>query len=178
MRPPESFVGQPIRSLQTMLQVIAEADPSHASLIPDGIYGPETLAAVSDFQRKHGLPVTGVTDQATWEAIVAVFTPSLVEISQAQPLNILLNPHQVLRRGSRHPHVYLIQAMLIVLSETYKSVSRPGLTGVLDGATADSLSTFQYLAALPMTGQLDKATWRHLALQYPLAASRENVSNL
>lgn len=178
MRPPESFIGQPIRSLQTMLQVIAENDPSQATVIPDGIYGPETLAAVSGFQRKHGLPVTGVTDQATWEAIVAVFTPALVEVGQAQPLNILLNPHQVLRRGSRHPHIYLVQAMLTVLSDAYKSVPQPNLSGILDDATADSLSTFQYLAALPMTGQLDKQTWRHLALQYPLAASRGNVSNL
>lgn len=178
MRPPESFVGQPIRSLQTMLRVIAQADPRYQTLIPDGIYGPRTLAAVSDFQRKHGLPVTGVTDQATWEAIVAVYTPAQVELDQAQPLNIVLNPHQVLRRGSRHPHVYLVQAMLTVLSDVYKSVARPSLSGVLDGATADSLATFQYLSGLPMTGELDKHSWRHLALQYPLAASRGNVSNL
>ena len=65
MRPPESFVGQPIRSLQTMLRVIAENDPSYVTLVPDGIYGPDTVRAISTFQRKHGIPVTGVTDQAT-----------------------------------------------------------------------------------------------------------------
>ena len=59
MRPLSSFVGQPIRSLQTMLRVIAEDDPTHLRIVPDGIYGPETTAAVSTFQRKHGLPVTG-----------------------------------------------------------------------------------------------------------------------
>ena len=37
MRPPESFVGQPIRNLQTMLQVIAQNDPSYTAIIPDGI---------------------------------------------------------------------------------------------------------------------------------------------
>ena len=79
MRPGESFIGQPIRSLQTMLQVIAENDSSHPPLIPDGIYGPDTVKAVSVFQRKHGLPVTGVTDLATWEAIHAVYAPALVE---------------------------------------------------------------------------------------------------
>ena len=78
MRPPESFVGQPIRSLQTMLRVIAENDPTHVRLVPDGIYGPETTRAVSVFQRNHGLPVTGVTNQATWEAVVAVYEPALV----------------------------------------------------------------------------------------------------
>lgn len=178
MRPPESFLGQPIRSLQTMLRVIAEADPSHISVIPDGIYGPETMRAVSDFQRRHGLPVTGVTNQETWEAIVAVYNPALVEIDQAQPINVILNPGQVIRRGQRHPNVYLAQSILTVLAQVYKSVARPALTGLLDDATSDSLSTFQALSALPMTGNLDKQTWRHLALQYPLAANLQNVSNL
>ena len=71
MRPKESFVAQPIRSLQTMLRVIAEDDPSHPTVIPDGIYGPETMAAVSHFQRRHGLGVSGITDQDTWEAKLA-----------------------------------------------------------------------------------------------------------
>lgn len=178
MRPPESFLGQPIRSLQTMLRVIAEADPSHMSVIPDGIYGPETMRAVSDFQRRHGLPITGITNQATWEAIVAVYTPALVEIDQAEPVQVIFNPGQVIRRGQRHPNVYLAQGMLTVLAQVYKSVAKPSLSGLLDGATADSLGTFQALSALPMTGNLDRQTWRHLALQYPLAANLQNVSNL
>lgn len=178
MRPPESFLGQPIRSLQTMLRVIARADPSHLNVIPDGIYGPETMAAVSDFQRKHGLPVTGVTDQRTWEAIVAVYTPALVQVAPAQPLDVIFNTGQVIRRGQRHPNVYLAQSILTVLAQAYKSVAMPSLSGLLDGATADSLSTFQQLSALPATGNLDKQTWRHLALHYPLAARLQNVSNL
>lgn len=161
-----------------MLRVIAQADPSHPSLIPDGIYGPETMAAVSAFQRRHGLAVTGVTDQATWDTIVAVYAPALVEIDQAQPLEVILDPGQVIRRGQRHPHVYLAQSILTVLSQVYESISRPGLTGVLDEATAQALAAFQYLCTLPSTGELDKQTWRQLALQYPLAASRGNVSKI
>ena len=171
MRPPESFIGQPIRSLQTMLRVIAEDDPSHMRIIPDGIYGPETMAAVSTFQRLHGLPVTGVTDQPTWEAIVAVYEPALVRVDEAQPVDIILNPGQVIRKGERSPYMYLVQAMLTVLADVYKSVGIPGLTGILDEATADSLATFQLLSGLPMTGNLDKHTWKHLALQFPLAAN-------
>ena len=45
MRPLSSVVGQPIRSLQTMLRVIAEDDPTHQRIVPDGIYGPQTTAA-------------------------------------------------------------------------------------------------------------------------------------
>ena len=173
MRPMESFVGQPIRSLQTMLRIIAENDPTHPSVIPDGIYGPQTMAAVSEFQRRHGLPVTGVTDQATWESIVAAHEPALISIDAAQPIEIILNPNQVIRRGERHPAVGLAQEMLLVLADVYGSVGTPTKSGILDDPTADSLSSFQMLSRLPMTGDLDKRTWKHLALQYPLAANRK-----
>lgn len=171
MRPSESFIGQPIRSLQTMLRVIAEDDDAHKMVIPDGIYGPETRAAVSIFQRLHGLPVTGVTDQPTWEAIVAVYDPALIRLDAAQGLDILLNPGQVIRKGEKHPNLHLIQGMLTVLSEVYNSIGMPGRTGILDEATSDAIGTFQALSGLPVTGELDKQTWKHLALHYPLAAN-------
>lgn len=173
MRPMESFVGQPIRSLQTMLRIIAEYDGSIPSVIPDGIYGSQTMAAVSEFQRQHGIPVTGITDQSTWEAIVAAHEPALISIDAAQPVEVILNANQVIRRGERHPVVPLAQAMLQILAEVYGSVGTPSQSGVLDHPTADSISSFQMLSALPMTGDLDKRTWKHLALQYPLASNRK-----
>ena len=170
MRPLGSFVGQPIRSLQTMLRVLAEDDPSHRRVIPDGIYGPETTAAVARFQRLHGLSVTGITDQATWDAVVLEYEPALIRIGEAWPVHPVFEPGQVIRSGQRHPNLYLAQAILAVLAEGYGSIPSPGLTGTLDDATADALGRFQELSGLPMTGQLDKHTWKHLALQYPLAA--------
>ena len=171
MRPEESFINQPIRSLQTMLRVIAENDPQHQRIIPDGIYGPETVTAVSTFQRLHGLPVTGVTDNRTWDTVTQIYEEALIEQDQAYPLWIVMNPGQIIRRGERHPNLYLVQAILSVLSENYDSIGRPESTGILDPSTADALSAFQELSGLPMTGNLDKHTWKHLALQYPMAAN-------
>ena len=171
MRPPESFIGQPIRSLQTMLRFIAEDDPRHMTLVPDGIYGPETTAAVSRFQQLHGLPVTGITDQPTWEMILSIYEPAFVSQAESPPLEIILNPGQVIRKGEKHPHIYIVQGILHVLSQRYESIPSPGTDGILDEATADALASFQYLSALPMTGNLDKNTWKHLAAQYTLAAN-------
>lgn len=171
MRPGDSFVAQPIRSLQTMLRVLAEHDGKYFRVIPDGIYGPQTMSAVSAFQRNHGLPATGVTDQTTWDAIVAAYEPALIQVVEAQPLQIILNPGQVLRRGDSSPYLYVAQAVLLVLSQTYASVGTPSQSGVLDAQTADSLASFQALSGLPMTGTLDKITWKHLALHFPLAAN-------
>lgn len=172
MRPPESFISQPIRSLQTMLRVIAQEDTKQPNVIPDGIYGTQTMNAVAAFQRNHGLPPTGVTDQRTWESVVAVYEPALIRVGPAQPLEIILHPGQVIRRGDREPNVYIVQAVLTVLAQVYSSITPPSQTGVLDEATAIALAAFQELTGLPQTGELDKVTWKQLALHYPLAANK------
>ena len=177
MRPVESFIAQPVRSLQTMLRVIREDAGYTDNVIPDGIYGSSTMEAVSQFQREHGLPVTGVTDQDTWEMIVEQYHPALTRIGPAEPLQLILNPNQVIRKGEYHPYLYLIQSMLLALSEIYGSVPAPKITGVLDFSTGESIAAFQYLSALPQTGEVDKITWKHLARQYPLAVNRKHSRN-
>ncbi len=174
MRPGESFVGQPIRSLQTMLRVLAQYDGKYASVVPDGIYGPQTMAAVAHFQRLHGLRVTGVTDQQTWDMIVNAYEPALVHMDSAQTLEIILNPSEVITLGQSSPNMFVVQALLAVLSQVYGSVGAPSHSGTLDTVTAESLSSFQALSGLPMTGNLDKITWKHLALQYPLASNLQS----
>ena len=171
MRPDESFVSQPIRSLQTMLRVLAEHDDRYLTLIPDGIYGPSTIRAVSNFQRIHGLPVTGITDQQTWEHIAAAYEPALIHVDEAQPVQIILNPNEVLRRGDESPYLRVAQALLYELALVYSSIGTPSQNGILDELTADSIASFQLLSGLPMTGELDKVTWKHLALHFPLAAN-------
>ena len=74
MRPNESFIGQPIRSLQTMLRVISEHDPAHQTVVPDGIYGSATRNAVIAAQRRFGLPQTGEVDFNTWDEIYDQFS--------------------------------------------------------------------------------------------------------
>lgn len=170
MRPEETFVSQPVRSLQQMLRTLHEADDSHPRVIPDGIYGQKTINAVSAFQRLHGLPITGVADQDTWEAIAAAYEPALTEVDHAQAVEIILNPGQPIRPGEDSPYLYVAQSMLLVLSRTYASVTVPTHSGILDEATAQSIISFQALASLPQTGELDKRTWKHLALHFPLAA--------
>ena len=178
MRPPDSFVGQPVRSLQTMLRVIAQEDEDQPSLIPDGIYGPQTMTAVAAFQRNHGLPPTGVTNQDTWESVTAVYEPALIRIGPAQPLELILDPGEVLERGSQSPDLFIIQGMLTVLSRVYGSITPPELSGELDEATSLSVASFQELSGLPQTGELDKITWKHLALHYPLATNLNREDRL
>ena len=97
MRPNESFVEQPVRSLQTMLRVLAEDDHRQPTVIPDGIFGPDTMNAVSVFQRRLGIPITGIVDQITWDAIVLQYEEALIRVDKAEPIEILINNNQVFR---------------------------------------------------------------------------------
>ena len=173
MRPNDSFVSQPIRSLQTMLRVIAEDDPTLPTVIPDGVYDQETITAVSAFQRRNGLPVTGVADQATWESVVDIYEEALVRIGKAAPIEIVLDPNQVFRLGDSSPYLYLLQSMLTYLSLSHPGITTPPHNGVLDSPTAEALAGFQLLAGLPPTGEMDKLTWKYLVNQFTLNANRQ-----
>ena len=172
MKPAESFLDQPIRSLQTMLRTIASVEPNQLNVMPDGIYGSQTAAAVRSFQRRQGLNPTGVVDQATHDRIVQEYQRAYIEAQKAHPVQITLDPGQILRRGERNNHIYLIQSMLTVLSLLDPSIPAPPHTGILDAQTQSSVAAFQTLAGLPPTGEVDKRTWKDLALYYALAADQ------
>ncbi len=176
MRPAESFVEQPIRSLQTMLRVIAEDDKRLPTVVPDGIYGPTTMQAIAAFQRKAGLPATGVTDQTTWEAVSLAYESALIRVDKAEPIEIIMDAGQVYRLGDQNPYVYLLQSLLIQLSLQHPRIRTPEHTGTFDNLTQDAVTDFQALAGLPTTGELDKITWKHLALQYALYTHHINAT--
>ncbi|MBI1250969.1 MAG: hypothetical protein GC189_05835 [Alphaproteobacteria bacterium] len=56
--------GAAVQTLQRMLNALG-----YAVGVDDGIFGPGTRRAVLAFQDEHGLPATGVADQATRDAI-------------------------------------------------------------------------------------------------------------
>lgn len=66
--------GEKVSQLQSQLNRIAQNYPAIPTLVVDGIYGPATSASVSAFQRIFGLPVTGVTDFATWYKVSDIYT--------------------------------------------------------------------------------------------------------
>ena len=61
--------------------------------------------------------------------------------------------------------------MLIAMAKDYGSIPEPPLSGTLDSGTAESISSFQRLNGLPITGNLDKITWKNLVLQFQLNAA-------
>ena len=66
--------GNKIRHLQYMLSMLSEFIDEIPNISIDGIYGPATESAVRAVQRWFGLPITGITDSATWDEIYDQFS--------------------------------------------------------------------------------------------------------
>ena len=115
-----------------MLRVLYPNSP----LSVDGIYGQATKTEVEKYQKDYGLPITGVVDQATWDDMRKSYQRELVLLNKAEPLQIVLQPHQVLKSGSDNIHMYLIQALLTALHRF--SRSRASLTRRRNGRSYGS----------------------------------------
>lgn len=106
----------------------------------DGIFGRLTETAVRSFQTNRSLPVTGVVDTATWQALAA-----------SPPADVVMRP------GDRGPGVLDLQKRL--LAAGLDPGPRDGIYGRL---TETAVKTYQQRAGLPATGVLDRPTWDHL----------------
>ena len=69
----QGSTGDKVRQMQEQINVIAGAYPAIPKVTVDGIYGPGTAAAVREIQSVFGLPVTGITDYATWYKISEIY---------------------------------------------------------------------------------------------------------
>ena len=178
MKPTESFIDQPIRGLQTMLRVIALDDPTIPLIVPDGIYGQTTLRAVTAFQRRENLPLTGITDQRTWDAIVRSYQPAQARVGKAEPIEIIMDRNQVFSLGDEGPYIFLMQSMLIWLFSFEEETPALQHNGRFDKDTQNALIAFQELAGLEPTGELDKYTWMHLSRHFTLSAHHHSPRNV
>lgn len=171
MRQARTFWNQPICSLQWMLRTIAQYEGDMDVLVPSGIYEPLTQIAVSKFQRSHGLPVTGVTDYNTWNKVVQAYDEAIVMISPAQSIDPEYQAVFPPAEGQYSPYLHLAQCMLFFLANFYHGVFQPETTGYMNETTRQSFSDFQRLCALPVTGRMDKRTWKYLALHFAAATA-------
>lgn len=65
--------GEDVRTIQTQLNGVAKNFPAIPRIPADGIFGPATQAAVTEFQKIFHLPQTGSVDFASWYEISNVF---------------------------------------------------------------------------------------------------------
>lgn len=140
-------LGRPIYNLQTMLRLLSQIDNRILPVIPDGLYGANTYAAVRSYQKINGLPAIGTTNPETWNSIVSQYNAVLLSTVPTDGL-------------------YLIQAMLSAISQQYPQITAPPVTGKNNPQTEAGLRFIQTAAGLPPSGVLTAETQRALRALY------------
>jgi peptidoglycan hydrolase-like protein with peptidoglycan-binding domain len=111
------------------------------TLAVDGVFGSLTETATKEFQQSVGLPVTGVVDEATWEAL-----PN----GNAMP---------ILSEGSKGAVVRSLQEVLTRGAFGLWNTTPKGIDGIFGPNTAASVRAFQSWARLEADGVVGQETW-------------------
>lgn len=171
-------IGPNVVVIQTELNRISQNYPSIPKVYPvDGIFGAQTENAVRRFQQIFNLQSDGIVGQATWYALVRLYTAvtNLSELrSQGQRYYAIswatTNP---IRQGDRGIRVEQLQYMLQVLAAYIPSIPSISVDGIFGPATRDAVLAAQRRFALPQTGVVNYDTWEAIYDQF---SGIENVS--
>ena len=124
------------------------------------VYTRQAELAIEEFQRTRGLPVTGVIDLDTWTYLyyqyVAAYQylfPNCAATGSVPP------PFSTLGLGSRGILVEQLQIWINTLSAYYCDMIAQDVTGVYDETTESNVYLLQEFLDLPLTGEVDQATW-------------------
>ena len=160
---PLNYLGAPILSLQSMLAVLSKAGGELPSVIPDGVYGPETTRAVSAFQR-------------TWNLIVDAFTRLSPLVLPAASLSIVWQPLQAISYGEENLQLPLIQGMLVAIRGIFPDMPELRVTGIHDAASVRAVRWFQQKSGLKPDGVLTQIDWLYLTGLYRLVIGDGTLS--
>lgn len=160
------FLGNPVVSLQAMLRELSFYYKDFPRIIDDGIFGPATQEAVAAFQRKFGLPVTGIVDNPTWDAIVLAFNQ--VRKHTAPPLltHALPDNAYTISPGQRSVYLLMIQSMFLALAQVLEEVEAPPVSGLNTLPSAQNVRWLQRKSRLPENGVFGNQEWDMLTRLY------------
>lgn len=159
-------LGNPVTSLQMMLRSLKETYDFIPSVPVDGVFGEETLEAVLLFQRELHPPVTGVVNQAVWEAIREESLKQAPTIIKPRVLRAFPEGEDLLDFGDERAEIALFQMMFQLLSDKVAEIVDDNPSGIFTDALHKNVTWLQNISGLTGTGQLDRETWDRLARLY------------
>ena len=126
----------------------------------DGEFGPNTRASLESYQKEFNLPVTGVADEFTWNALTATFISLAAGGSEtATQAGSEEYPGYVMALGSAGGAVMQLQQAMNAIAVLYCAAEFVPVDGVFGASTEDAVKQFQQGLGLPVTGVVDRETW-------------------
>ena len=171
-------VFEEVRIIQYELNRIADNYPSIPKIpTVNGVYGPQTEAAVRAFQSIFNLNVDGIVGKATWYQIKAIYNAvkRLAEISSegVSEEEAQAAFESELSEGDTGVYVRTLQIYLATLAFFDGSYPAVTVDGVFGPATRAAVEYVQRQAGLAVTGVVNRPTWAVLQNLY-----RDAIANI
>lgn len=158
-----SDVGLGVRVLHYVLLTIAYFDPDLPSLRLNSVFNDNTKAMVINFQKKYGLPATGVVDADTWNELVTVYRDTIHNIPEeyAQYEDELFQG-RLLALGMSGDDVRIIQKFLLKICQQTGNIPGVRVSGIFDDLMEKSVMKIQSIFNQDTTGVIDPITWYNI----------------
>ncbi len=155
-----------IIELQTYLRYLSRYYPGIPQIVPDGIFGPETKAAVIAFQKQNGLSGNGEVDFETWTRIVELYDETVRAERHTKPVYVYPVDIPHFKPGDSFEEIYILQIMLRRLAKVFGNIHLPKITGVFDADTKRAVEDFARLYGKKTNGLVDRELWNIIADTY------------
>ena len=163
--------GNEIRRIQVRLNRISRNYPSIPKIpVTDGIYGPDTEAAVREFQRIFGLTEDGIIGRSTWYAIERIYNAvkrlSELNAEGLTPDDVRDVLPRILQEGDTGTDVRELQYLLAFVGNFTETLPVIAVDGVFGPTTRQAVEQFQQQQGLEPSGIVDTVTWNRLYNTY------------
>ena len=137
------------------------------SLVIDGYFGDDTLAAVIDMQNTFGLTPDGIVGEETWNTMYRAY----LGIVQSIPVKYVKGQTipfggVILRLGAENEAVRVLQEYLSFISQIIPEISDVTPTGYFGPQTQSAVISAQGFLGLPTSGSVDARTWDSISNLY------------
>ena len=152
--------GNAVANLQLFINYLATYYNTIPSVTVDGVFGNATQDAVFSVQRTFDLPITGVVDAATWEAIYRAYLGIIGTVPTEFTEGVTLPYSGVpLRIGSERAEVRALQEYLNFISQYYPQIPSVSVTGYFGTQTQRAVRAFQRQFGIAELGTVGLLTW-------------------
>ena len=154
-----------IRLLHYLLRSLAFFDEELPFLgrVGNSVFDENTVKMVLAFQKKYGLPATGVVDRYTWGKLTNAYN----ELIKNLPEKYLgyedeFYGGRILSVGISGEDVRRLQRFLLKICREKRNIPGVRVTGVFDELTESSVKKLQQLLELPVNGFVGASTWKDI----------------
>ena len=153
--------GIEVEFVHYYLNAIAFLDPDIPYLQTNSVFNDNTKEMVMAFQRKYGLPVTGVITYTDWKVLEEVYDKLLKFYPDESAAYIEeLYPDYFLGKGMKNNDVKRYQRFLLKICKYDKSIPGVRVNGEFDDLTERSVKKIQKDLGIEQNGLVGPITWK------------------